>query len=73
MVFSKATPGVSDKGQSHEGGGRPLHWVGYDCSAFAVAKTLVIIGMLSSESTTIPDIIQVWLSAAWSQQALAEF
>ncbi|KAG5177594.1 hypothetical protein JKP88DRAFT_332187 [Tribonema minus] len=52
--------------------GRPLRWIGYDMSPFAVAKSLVIAEMLLRQAP-VESIMQVWYSSAWSRQALASF
>jgi hypothetical protein len=50
----------------------PLRWIGYESSAYCVAKTLVISEMFRSGSS--PEaILQVSYSSAWSQATLAAF
>ena len=53
----------------------PLLFVGYERSAFAVAKTLVIWKMLEcgAASTTPRSVLQVWYSSTWEKATLAEF
>ncbi|KAK9804206.1 hypothetical protein WJX72_001253 [[Myrmecia] bisecta] len=50
----------------------PLRWIGYDCSPYAVAKTLVIARMLC-DGAGVDHILQVWYSAAWSLPAHRAF
>ena len=50
----------------------PLKWVGYEASAYCVAKTAVIVGMVESGAGC-DEIVQVWYSAAWSFDALKAF
>ena len=50
----------------------PLRWVGYEASAYCVAKTAVIVGMVESGAGC-DEIVQVWYSAAWSFDTLKAF
>eukprot|EP00775_Hariotina_reticulata_P007641 gene7641-7843_t len=45
--------------------GGPMRWVGYDISAYAVAKTLVLLEMVQQDATA-DQLLQAWYSAAWS-------
>ena len=51
---------------------QPLKWVGYEATAYCVAKTAAIIGMLQLKSS-VDCILQVWYSAAWSSRTLVAF
>ena len=55
----------------------PLRFVGYDPSAFAVAKTLVVWEMLTQKNGDGGDIsrcvMQVWFSSTWDQFTYEEF
>eukprot|EP01031_Cornospumella_fuschlensis_P032672 gene32672-39501_t len=52
----------------------PLRFVGYEMSAYSVAKTLVIASMLRRSDEGIVDaILQVWYSSCWSLQTLDLF
>lgn len=50
----------------------PTRWVGYEASAYCVAKTAIIIGMLNLDAN-VDCILQVWYSAAWSSKTLVAF
>jgi hypothetical protein len=49
-----------------------LHWVGYEASAFSVAKTLVVGKMLELDCA-VDSILQVWYSSAWCASTLVDF
>ena len=51
---------------------KPLKWIGYESSAYCVAKTAVIVAMLSLGASS-EHVLQVWYSAAWSKAALKSF
>ncbi len=51
---------------------QPHKWVGYEATAYCVAKTAAIIGMLQLKSS-VDCILQVWYSAAWSSRTLVAF
>ena len=51
---------------------KPLRWVGYEASAYCVAKTAVVVAMVESGAST-EQIMQVWYSAAWSWDTLKAF
>ncbi|GFR47524.1 hypothetical protein Agub_g9242 [Astrephomene gubernaculifera] len=51
-----------------------LRWVGYEASAYTVAKTLVLERMLRSGGPAATDyVLQVWFSSVWSREAHAAF
>ena len=50
----------------------PTKWVGYEATAYCVAKTAVIIGMLHQNAAA-DCVLQVWYSAAWSSNTLVAF
>ncbi len=50
----------------------PVRWVGYEASAYCVAKTAVIISMLHA-SVPVDSVLQVWYSAAWNLRTLIDF
>ena len=50
----------------------PTRWVGYEATAYCVAKTAVIIGMLHLGAAA-DCVLQVWYSAAWSSSTLVAF
>jgi hypothetical protein len=50
----------------------PIKWVGYDMSAYSVAKTLILIQMLQQRAST-DDILLVWYSATWTKKAELAF
>ena len=47
-------------------------WVGYESSAYAVAKTTVIAAMVQG-AADVDSILQVWYSAAWSRRTAGAF
>ena len=47
-------------------------WVGYEASAYCVAKTAATIAMLQLNAS-VDSILQVWYSAAWSSKTLVAF
>ena len=51
---------------------KPLKWVGYEASAYCVAKTAVVVAMIESGAAK-EEIMQVWYSAAWSLGTLKSF
>ena len=51
---------------------KPLKWVGYEASAYCVAKTAVVVAMIESGAAK-EEILQVWYSAAWSWDTLKSF
>jgi hypothetical protein len=51
---------------------RPLKWVGYEASAYCVAKTAVIVAMIEIGADW-GQVMQVWYSAAWSCDTLKAF
>ena len=51
---------------------KPLRWIGYEASAFCVAKTAIIATMMSMNAPT-DDILQVWYSATWKKDTLTSF
>jgi hypothetical protein len=51
---------------------RPLKWIGYEASAYCVAKTAVVVAMVEVGATA-DEILQVWYSAAWSNDTLKSF
>lgn len=61
-------------------GPEPLRFIGYEISAFAVAKTLLIREMLLQQpkselafANLLRSILQVWFSATWTKSTLAIF
>ena len=50
----------------------PLKWVGYEASAYCVAKTAIIVAMLEI-GEGVDAVVQVWFSAAWSYSTLNAF
>jgi hypothetical protein len=50
----------------------PTLWVGYEQSAYAVAKTAAIVAMMQRGASD-DDVLQVWYSASWSAGARASF
>lgn len=50
----------------------PTRWVGFEASAYCVAKTAVIISMLRLNAP-IDCILQVWYSSAWGSKTLIMF
>ena len=53
--------------------GSPLSFVGYDSSAYAVAKTLVIWQMLRDKAVDARVITQVWFSVGWAKSTQKAF
>ncbi|KAJ2997985.1 hypothetical protein HDV02_004987 [Globomyces sp. JEL0801] len=52
----------------------PFQFIGYEASAFSVAKTMVIASMLKRSDKMIFDaILQVWYSSCWSTDTLKAF
>ena len=51
---------------------RPLRWVGYEASAYCVAKTTVVVALIERGAAK-EEIMQVWYSAAWSWDTLKAF
>jgi tetratricopeptide (TPR) repeat protein len=51
---------------------KPTRWVGYEATAYCVAKTAVVIGMLRLHAP-VDTVLQVWYSAAWSSLSLVWF
>ena len=79
---SKRGSGGSGSSAGGSNGGPPLRWVGYDSSAYAVAKSLVVAEMIqqvqqqpaaAGGAEMIDHILQVWYSSAWTRAALAAF
>eukprot|EP00854_Cymbomonas_tetramitiformis_P012224 gene12224-14435_t len=52
---------------------KTLRFVGIDMNAYSVAKTEVVWEMLMTTRVTIPQVIQVWFSATWTNDTLAAF
>ena len=55
-----------------DAGKGPVRWIGYDQSAYVVAKTLVILEMFK-QSAPDDDVFQVWFSSAWSRSTACSF
>ncbi len=51
---------------------KPLYWIGYEASAFSVAKTSIIATMMILAQPT-DHILQVWYSSSWSFETLGSF
>ena len=51
---------------------KPVIWIGYEASAYCVAKTASIIAMIQIGSSA-DAILQVWYSSAWSSETLNYF
>ena len=51
----------------------PVHFVGYDLSAYAVAKTAVIWEIARSIADPKYAMVQVWFSATWSKRTMGLF
>jgi hypothetical protein len=54
------------------GGAARLAQVGYDASPYAVAKSLVLVEMMAQGAAS-GHVLQVWYSAAWSQDTSTAF
>lgn len=63
---------IAISGYCEESASQPTRWVGYEQSAYAVAKTAVIIAMMQRGASD-DDVMQVWYSAAWSLGTRASF
>jgi hypothetical protein len=50
----------------------PLHWVGFEASAYCVAKTAVIASMMEI-GEEVDSLLQVWFSAGWMKATLQAF
>ena len=64
---------VADLEDDPTGNSAPVSFVGYELSAVAVAKTIVIWQMLCDKSTSPSAVLQVWFSLGWTQPALEAF
>lgn len=52
-------------------GCRPLQWIGYDLSAYCVAKTMVVAELMRTSTAEV--VLQVWYSSAWKQSTQDAF
>ena len=51
---------------------KPLRWIGYESSAYCVAKTAILVAMMKL-GLPCDHVLQVWYSAAWSNETLKSF
>ena len=54
---------------------KPLHFHGYESSAYAVAKSSIVWEMIASGGARVgaSEVVQVWFSAVWTKQATLAF
>ncbi|KAJ1536771.1 hypothetical protein HK096_008047, partial [Nowakowskiella sp. JEL0078] len=50
----------------------PFRYIGYESSAYSIAKSLVILEMITQKSE-VDNILEVWYSSAWTESTLTEF